>query len=38
MFNNSKKQKSKKISTLHNRSEFREQRYGYKLPKKVGKP
>ena len=38
MFNNSKKQKSKKLSTLHNRSEFREQQYGYKLPKKVGKP
>ena len=38
MCNNSKKQKSKKISTSHNRSEFRAQRYGYKLPKKVGKP
>ena len=38
MCNNSKKQKSKKISTSHNRSEFRAQQYGYKLPKKVGKP
>ena len=38
MCNNSKKQKSKKISTSRNRSEFRAQRYGYKLPKKVGKP
>ena len=33
-----KKQKGKKISTSHYRSEFRVQRYGYKLPKKVGKP
>ena len=38
MCNNSKKQKSKKILTSHNRSQFRAQRYGYKLPKKVGKP
>ena len=36
MCNNSKKQKGKKISTSHYRSEFRSQRYGYKLPKKVG--
>ena len=38
MCNNSKKQKGKKISTSHYRSEFRAQRYGYKLPKTVGKP
>ena len=36
--NNSKKQKGKKNSTSHYRSEFPAQRYGYKLPKKVGKP
>ena len=28
----------KKISTSHYRSKFRAQRYGDKLPKKVGKP
>ena len=33
-----KNRKVKKISTSHYRSEFRAQRYGYKLPKKVGKP
>ena len=38
MCDNSKKQKSKKISTSHNQSEFRAQRYGYKLSKKVGNP
>ena len=38
MCNNSKKQKGKKNLTSHYRSEFRAQRYGYKLPKKVGKP
>ena len=38
MRNNSTKQKGKKISTLHYRSKFRAQRYGDKLPKKVGKP
>ena len=38
MCNNSKTQKGKKNSTSHYRSEFRAQRYGYKLPKKVGKP
>ena len=36
--NNSTKQKGKKISTSHYRSKFRAQRYGDKLPKKVGKP
>ena len=38
MRNNSTKQKGKKISTSHYRSKFRAQRYGDKLPKKVGKP
>ena len=38
MCNNSEKQKGKKISTSHYQSEFRAQRYGYKLLKKVGKP
>ena len=37
MRNNSTKQKGKKISTTHYRSKFRVQRYGDKLPKKVGK-
>ena len=32
-----KKQKGKKISTSHYRSKLRAQRYGDKLPKKVGK-
>ena len=35
MCNNSKKQKGKKISTSHYQSEFRAQRYGYKLPKRL---
>ena len=34
--NNSTKQKGKKISTSHYRSKFRVQKYGDKLPKKVG--
>ena len=38
MRNNSTKQKGKKVSTSHYRSKFRAQRYGDKLPKKVGKP
>ena len=38
MRNNSTKQKGKKNSTSHYRSKFRAQRYGDKLPKKVGKP
>ena len=37
MRNNSTKQKGKKISTSHYRSKLRAQRYGDKLPKKVGK-
>ena len=38
MPNNSTRQKGKKILTLHYRSKFPAQRYGDKLPKKVGKP
>ena len=38
MCNNSTKQKGKKISTSHYQSKFRAQRYGDKLPKRVGKP
>ena len=38
MRNNSTKQKGKKISTSQYRSKFRAQRYGDKLPGKVGKP
>ena len=38
MRNNSTKQKGKKNSTSRYRSKFRAQRYGDKLPKKVGKP
>ena len=38
MANNSTEQKGKTISTLHYRSKFRAQRFGDKLPKKVGKP
>ena len=38
MRNNSKKQKGTKMSTSHYRSKFQAQRYGDKLPKKVGKP
>ena len=35
MRNNSTKQKGKKISTSHNGSKFRAQRYGGKLQKKL---
>ena len=35
MCNNSKRQKGKKISTSHYRSEFRAQRCGYKLQKRL---
>ena len=38
MLNNSTKQRGKKMSTSHYRSKFRAQRWGDKLPKKVGKP
>ena len=37
MCNNSTKQKGKKISTSHYRSKFWAQRYGDKLPEKVGR-
>ena len=38
MRNNSTKQKGKKIATSRYRSKIRAQRYGDKLPKKVGLP
>ena len=38
MRNNSTKQKGKKNSTSHYRSKFPAERYGDKLPKKVGNP